>query len=226
MRTLAAIILALTVAAGCGSARVGGANSVEVTSTAQPAAAEVVLTCDGTGNQLSDTSVAAQPDGIHVQVENTSGSRLSLTVQNGGTDAPPGTSHQVFEIPPGTTRIGCMTDADWNEDPPDMSGLVPLTVADPDGVYAALSWTCNERSSGISDYAGTARGVPRSDLEQEARRVLSDVMQDSDTLERAGYPDSIGPSYQLMRDGHTIARVQFESDLHGGWLPEQVDKCV
>jgi hypothetical protein len=213
-------------AAGCGAAKVGSSTPSQPASSPPPPPAAVVLTCDGTGNSLSAPAIAAQPDGIHVQVDNTSGGQLSLTVENGGTDAPPGTSHHVFEIPPGTSKIGCMSDADWNQDPPEMSGLVPLRVADPDGVYATLSWTCNERSSGISDYAGAARGVPRSELEKATREALSDVIQDSDAVEPAGYPDSIGPSYQLVRDGHTIARVQFEPDLHGGWLTEQVDTCA
>jgi len=225
MRALAAILLTLTVAAGCGAAKVGTSSPSQPASSPQPPAAEVVLTCDGTGNSLSAPAIAAQPDGIHVQVDNTSGAKLSLTVQNGGTDAPPGTSHHVFEIPPGTTKIGCMTDADWNQDPPDMSGLVPLTVADPDGVYAPVDWACDGMSSGISDYGADARGVPRSELETAARKALSDVMQDSDTLQPAGYQDTLAPSYQLVRDGHTVARVQFESDMHGGWLTEQIDKC-
>lgn len=219
MRTLATGLIVLTLAAGCGSARVDSSGPTQPASSPAPAPAEVVLTCSPGGGEISTPTVAAQPDGVHVRVVNTSDTPLVFQWQDGGENAPVGASDHLITVAPGDTRIGC-ADADGNN-----PSLVALAVSDPGSVYSATAWTCTARSTGVLDYAAGSQGVPESQLPDAAREAFKDAIQDGDAIQPAGYPQGDYRSYQLVRDGQTVAQAEFMPDGHDGWLLSTNDRC-
>ena len=125
---------------------------------------------------------------------------------------------------------GCMTDADWNTDPPDHSGWVTLHVDDADHLWVD-DRTARERHLLLSaarlssgDYTLEARGVPLGELPADARKAFGSVEPD-DIVEPAGYPRQQPVEYRLVHDGEVRAVAHYFDDGHDGWLLDGVDDC-
>ena len=123
-------------------------------------ATQVGATCDGSLAAVSTPTVQAQPDGIHLLVENTSGQLLDFGIEDetGLTlegDSVPGTSGAyTYDLAPGTYRFTCN------------ASVVPFTVVDPAVHYVSPQLSCatpGSGTTGTTDFAPGARraGWPR-----------------------------------------------------------------
>jgi hypothetical protein len=216
MRLLLACAIAAVIASGCGSRT----TNMPSERGGLPNMARIVCTADGT--RLVTPAVLPQPNGVHVILSQQGGAPATLsTDQAGGWQ--PGPKPFVLTLPPGDARLGCMTMADWNADPPRHRAWVTLQVVDPDGRWVDDHPVGGGCSQSFIDYAPTAAGDPESQLARKARQALGATP--GDQVERAGYPRQQPIEYRLVRDGNVVALARFASTRPGRWLLEGVQKC-
>ncbi len=164
---------------------------------------------------------------MHLLIDNRLGFDSGFTVRFGdgggiGENAPMGESTHIVQAPPGTVEIGCYPDAQAIAEPE----LEPFEVIDADGLYRSTELDCSSVTSGISDYV---EGTPGElgDPVDLARSRFDDVigLTDDDVVERAGYPESDQPVVRLVRDGKTMATIDYRPADGGGWLEETFSRC-
>ena len=222
MRTLLAIAGVALAVAGCGEAQSTPPASGGPSSPATPAPDVAVVACTAGGTRLLTPDVRPQPDGIHVELRQQSGAPATLSTDQGGGWKPG--DDIVLTTPPGAVRMGCMTDADWNSDPPDHSGWVTLHVDDADHVWVDDRTVGDTCSGSAIDYGAEARGVSLGELPAAARKAFHSVEPD-DVVELASYPRQQPIEYRLVHDGAVRAIARYFDDGHGGWLLDGVDDC-
>jgi len=163
-----------------------------------------VVACTANGTKLLTPAVRPQPDGIHVELRQLSGDPATLSTDTGGGGKPG--ERIVLTSAPDATRMGCMTDADWNADPPAHRGWVTLQVHDQRGLWVDDRPATAQCSSAIYDYDTSAPGTPESDLAEFVGRHFR--IGPGETVERAGYPDQRPIEYRLVRDGVVVGVAQ------------------
>lgn len=227
-RILALLVVALLGLTACGagedadSGSGGPAESTEPEPTALPDVARVV--CDENGAHLETTSVRPQPDGIHFEIVNETGSERSVAIQNAqgtgtGMGVPAGTSTQVVDVEPGALTVSCT-------DPATEPGAgEALEVIDEDGIWVSTRLGCAEQFSGVVDYIQGASGETSDPLEAAKKAVEGFGLEPDDVFERAGYPDTDTARVRMVRDGEPIAVVDLIDDGTGKWLVSMVTGC-
>lgn len=227
-RILALLVVALLGLTACGagedadSGSGGPAESTEPEPTALPDVARVV--CDENGAHLETTSVRPQPDGIHFEIVNETGSERSVAIQNAqgtgtGMGVPAGTSTQVVDVEPGALTVSCT-------DPATEPGAgEALEVIDEDGIWVSTRLGCAEQFSGVVDYIQGASGETSDPLEAAKKAVEGFGLEPDDVFERAGYPDTDTARVRMVRDGEPIAVVDLIDDGTGKWLESMVTGC-
>jgi hypothetical protein len=194
------------------------------TPVAVPSADVAQVMCDGTSTQVLTPDVAAQPDGVHISVTNTSSSDLALQFQEvGGDDAPVGTNEVVWPLPPGPIELRCM---DPNADAGAPGGYVQLAIVDPHDFYvqADLQCTNGQAVGGNVDYVPGAKGEQGDPVDITKRNATG--LLPTDTVEAAGYPDAATRIVRLVRDGNVVARFSYFNGGNGGWLMESYQACT
>jgi hypothetical protein len=227
-RILALLVVALLGLTACGagedadSGSGGPAESTEPEPTALPDVARVV--CDENGAHLETTSVRPQPDGIHFQIVNETGSERSVAIQNAqgtgtGMGVAAGTSTQVVDVEPGALTVSCT-------DPAAEPGAgEALEVVDEDGVWVSTRLGCAEQFSQVVDYIQGASGETTNPLEAAKKAVEGFGLEPDDLFERAGYPDTDTARVRMVRDGEPLAVVDLIDDGTGKWLVSMVTGC-
>jgi hypothetical protein len=221
MRTLLAVVGVALAVAGCGEAQ-SEPPATGASAPAAPIPEVAVVACTADGTTLLTPDVRPQPDGIHVELRQRGGDPATLSTDQGGGWKPG--EDIVLTDPPGNVRMGCMTDADWNADPPDQSGWVTLHVDDADHLWVDDRTVGDTCSGSAIDYGEEARGVSHGELPAAARKAFADVAA-GDTVEPAGYPRQQPIEYRLVHDGQVRAVAHYFDDGHGGWLLDGVDDC-
>jgi hypothetical protein len=149
-------VLMLGIMAGCGhSAAATAVTDPAVAASVQPALADVVeVVCSSAGTRVSGTRFAAQHDGVHIRVQNTSGAsgvylnyRHWQRMSPGGGEPVDSGTVLVLGPPPGTVQLNCSYDQGGRQDPP-----VTIEVLDP-----ARAWRTGARDTRLFP-AGT---IPR-----------------------------------------------------------------
>jgi hypothetical protein len=199
-------------------------------SPALPDVAEVV--CDATGIRVLTPEVRPQADGVHIRVDNrTSGNRsVFLTSADGrriGASAHPGVSDlrndhggTALPVPPGSALIRCFDPAAPRGDVKN----VGFEVVDPDGEWKPASFDCAEIVTGSPLYTSDAKGQAGDPVEL-ARQHFQGLLP-TDVVELAGYPDEDEPIVRVVRDGATIATIEYFRAADGGWLENSVSRCT
>jgi hypothetical protein len=178
-----------------------------------------VVACDGQDITVQVGTVTARPDGVHVEVINTSDHTLAFNASDTDEfhDIPPGTSTFVesFSFDPGWHFVACGPGGRLAD------GFVrKIQVVDPNGAWSPTDLTC----PGAQQWGGgaSANGV---DPIEVARDALGDRVHEGDDLRFVGYPES--PSRRvvvLVRDGEPIAEAGMEA-RDGGWEATQINGC-
>ena len=197
------------------------------TNTVQPTPSEtsdvVLIACDGTSTTMQTPTAAAQADGVHLRIDNTSGTNLSFQMDSlGGDNADIGTTDLVAQLAPGTQRVRCQ---DPFGDRGSAFGWVSLEVVDPNGYWVDPALDCNGGMIGSSniDYAQQPAGI--LDPIEAGRNALQHYIQEGDELKLAGYPESKGQrTVVLVRDGRVVASVRLQRGTVG-WFNPGISAC-
>ena len=197
--------------------RTTAAPVASVTSPQPPAAALVV--CDGRTTRIEVGDVVARPEGVRVDVINTTDRTLAFAASDTDEfhDVPPGWSSFVesFFFGPGPHFVSCGPE-----------GRLPgyfeqqIHVLDPNDVWIPLDLVCPG-----SEQWGHDVGVTGSDPVSLAREALGDRVRPEDELRLAGYPAS--PTRRvvvLLRGGEAIAEVWMKA-TEGGWAGYLMNGC-
>ena len=173
------------------------------------------VACDGTRTAIVVPVVRAQPDGVHVRFDNTSGAVLDYSIEDvGGDSVPVAGGSFTFTFGPGDYKLSCAKD------------LVSFEVVDPAGIYKAAA--CADPGSGTtgtSDYGQGATGARGKVLDVARRQVRGLVA--GDVVELAGYPQATGDRLVRVVHGATVLAVlSYADDGHGGWLLVREHSCA
>ena len=174
-------------------------------------ATSLELTCRTDGsNEVSETTVQAQPDGVHLRVVNEYDEPVSI----GGFDADPGRSTWTFAFAPGAESFSCwpFSQHGSGEEP---SGT-DVEIVDPDGMYVDGKVECaGQMWSSIADFveAPDDDGPPPLDV----ARTRIEGLRDTDVLRVQGYPEQDGAGVIVIRDGRVIASFSFVKFLDSPW---------
>ncbi|WP_089297292.1 hypothetical protein [Actinoplanes regularis] len=215
------IVVALGITTGCGTSTPPATRADQAASPSPvPVAAEVVdVVCSPAGTRVSATRFAAQRDGVHLRVQNTSGkSGVYLNYNqdqragvSGGDPVDSGTV-LILGAAPGRMELNCSYDTGSSQDAP-----VAIEVLDPAGAWhtgdlAALG--CSSPQSSLIDWvyrpgdgktADTALAALAAQFEQPVtwRHV------------REGYVDSARQTYVAMRNGKPWATASADRSSSG-----------
>lgn len=218
----ASVIAVLAILPSC-AGRPSRSDVPDVASGA-PDVARIVCSEDGT--RVETPTVRAQPDGVHVTVDNRLGfhTGFSMRFENGGgggRNAPRGESAHVLSAPPGRLEIGCYTDRDALA--PDLQAL---RVVDPTGIYRSTELDCERIVGENVDFASGTPGVEGDPVEIARDDLGSAVgLRADDVVELAGYPEDEPPTVRLVRDGRVVATISYFETEQGGWLQDSLSRC-
>lgn len=199
----AVLALVLLVSAGC--AREVQTRAIDPAAwSAEPGVAtEFTLTCGSDGSSsVSDDTVQAQPDGVHLRVVNEYVEPVSV----GGFDADPGTTTWTLTEAPGRFGLSCWPysqHTSGDEPPP-----IDIEIVDPSGLFVPGQVECpGEAMAGHSDFGPepATYGPPPLDV---ARESIPGLRSD-DIVQIAGYPEQDNASVSVIRDGKVIASYGF-----------------
>jgi hypothetical protein len=191
------------------------------TESEAPSADVAAITCGGTGTTVSTPIVAAQSDGVHIAIQNTSMDPVSVQFESSGHGVQPNsTTAMIEQLPPGTQKVRCEPQSDNVA----VFGWETFKVVDPNGYWVSFKLTCPGQMFGqITDYAQQQAGV--ADPIDAARPALAHWLQPDDVLMVAGYPDD--PDSRVVvgvRDGVNVvsAVLELSSD---GWVVSGTSGC-
>ncbi len=216
MRTASTAIAAIGLAA-CAKAPV---DRTEPAAAPSPLPDAVQVVCDANGTSVTTPIARPQPDGVHLRIENTTGTDMGFDVGTlGGDNAPSGASEIVWPVPPGDIEVGC-SDLEGNR-----QDRATLTIQDPDGIWIDPKVGCDDVAVGTADYVQGATGE-HGDLVAIARAGVADRLREGDVVEAAGYPAATDRHVIVVRDGTTVADLTYRLDEAGtGWLLDSESTC-
>ena len=185
------------------------------------------VTCTRDGIELLSSEVPAQPDGVHVIVDNPGGARFVLAHLKGPTPVPSGDrslgvgvrarglARGVEWWPPGPVELSCHGKGiDERRE--------TVLVTDPQGLWVSGALACEqtvqwERVSVILN----------TDMETAVRENVRGVLP-TDEIVRAGYPQDPNPAATILvvRDGDPLAAlILIYVGSEGGWYPFVGEIC-
>jgi hypothetical protein len=224
---VALAIFSAAVVVGCGQGSTEPAPPVSQTESATlPDVAQI--DCEVNGARVATPRVRPQPDGLHLNVENDTGSELAFSVEESetggqGASAPTGSVDYVWSIPPGKVFVKCTNE---EADPSEVQGA-ELEVVDRDRLWVStsLSETCKQASISTADYAVGAKGEMGDPVDIARKLFEKQGLEPGDVVEPAGYPDGDETIVRVTRSGDVIATMSFLPDGADGWLPENTTLC-
>lgn len=209
----------LVLAVACGSPEEGrplGSDEVPP----PPNMLEVVCRADGSTQLLND-EVAAQPDGVHVRVDNRAGEPVSVSVA----DFDAGISEQTLDLAPGTAEVGCYPFS-MHEGPPPPEERVE--ILDPAGHWVDGEVRCGGQGvmveSATLDYVAGARGEQGDPVDLAEQRVRG--LEPNDEVLAVGYPEAPSREVGIVRGGDVAAVLHYEPAEDGGWLLGSYEACA
>lgn len=196
------------------------------------------VTCDGASSSVDTPLVAAQSDGVHIDLVNAGDEPLSFTwhpagseggpddsvtavIGETGADAvEPGTTATVWTFAPGSYIFVCLAPGTG-----EVTGMAPIEVVDPAGFYVPFELECAGEAYGSAPgYADGARGDEGDPLGIARARLTG--LEEGDLVERAGYSESEAETVvRIVRGGVVVGRVLLFDDRRGDWLLSSVEGC-
>jgi hypothetical protein len=197
-------------------------------SDAWGAATALSVTCTRNGVDLLSTEVPAQPDGVHIIVDNPGGARIVHAHLKGPTPVshpdrslsvgvrPQGLARHIQAWPPGPVELSCHGQGiDERRE--------TVHVTDPQGLWVSDALACEEtvefeRESFLFN----------ADIEAAMRDNVRGVLP-TDEIVRAGYPQDPDPAATalVVRDGDRVAAlILIYVGSEGGWYPFIGEICV
>jgi hypothetical protein len=187
------------------------------------------IECKVNGAQVVTARVRPQPDGLHLEVRNDTGTELGFSAEDSetggqGASAPTGSVNYVWSLPPGKLLVKCTDD---KADPSEVQGA-ELEVVDEDGLWVSTSLgdSCTESSTLTLDYGVGAHGEKGDPVDIARELFEKQGLEPGDLVEPGGYPDGDETIVRVTRAGDVIATMSFFSDGAGGWLQEDTTLCA
>jgi hypothetical protein len=194
---------------------------------AEPAIPSVVrLTCDGSTARIDSRIVAAQPDGIHIELAQSPGQRPTnvafydsrtakgpegsgLTFSLMGRTSPTAPTEVTLRDPTsiGWLTIACTRTKSFRRlhDPMDWAGV---EVVDPAGVWTSSALDCRGPGHRVGEMnlprTVDVRGVTAKELADVLLRYTPEL-RPGDVVVEAGFPSDGEPLFVALRDGRAIA---------------------
>lgn len=202
------------------------------TATVFPPSKEAHVVCEAGSTNVVTPVVIAQPDGVHILVENREPVHLGFAYEGsegseaGGDNADRGESRHVKTLAPGEVRVRCLPPA---PDTGSTEEWATFQVIDPRRLWVPHELDCN--FSGGSDggyYAEPPKGDPRDPVEI-AREDLA--AKPGDEVKVAGYPEAVPRLVILVRDGRTIGLAEYQpasfagGPKGSGWILDGYESC-
>jgi hypothetical protein len=178
------------------------------------------IRCDDAGAEVLTPIVVAQPDGVHVHVDNLA---EAAALDFGSFGGPIDEAVRAWPIHPGTFSVECLERAsDVYRGP----GAARFEVVDPNGFWVPGTPECAEDDPLLKIRAYDGGGADYVDDESAIRGILHSV-QPSDHVRIPFYPKGGGSKdlrYVVVRDGRVVAYVfvglSDEKDPEGAGLTE------
>jgi hypothetical protein len=193
----------------------------------EPLPSVAQVSCSDGGTQVSTPVVQPQPDGVHIAIDNSTGSDLGLQIKDfGGDNAPAGTSEIVKAVPPGVYGLAC-TDPTSSAEPT----YQLFEVQDPAGIWVSTDLTGCTSAAGIAgSFAGSSHGpsdivgVQGTPVEVVTSTIPG--LLPTDLIEPAGYPSTKDEAnVRVVRDGAVVASYHLFPDSQGGWYIDSAQAC-
>jgi hypothetical protein len=181
------------------------------------------ITCGGSTMTVLTPTVAAQPDGVHIAIHNTSSDPLSVQFENFGDGAQPNSTTELIEpLPPGTQKVRCEPQSDNVV----VFGWETFKVVDPSAYWVPDVLDCPGPVFSLVgiDYATTPEGV--GDPIEAVRSAGGIVtLEPGDDLQVVGYPDAPDSREVIVtRQGTPVDLVQLSRGSQG-WYVSGGDHC-
>jgi hypothetical protein len=183
------------------------------------------IRCGAEGTEVLTPFVAAQPDGVHIAVENPAGAaavEFSLSGSPGsifGGDS----GEEVWPIEPGEVFVECLEEV---SDTSQGLGTAKFEVVDEGDLWAASTLECSQGDSAIEVSVHDGGAAEYVDDEATIRAMLHSVQPD-DEVRPPGYPKGAGTKdlrSVVVRDGRVVAvlsvHLSDDSDPYGAGLTE------
>jgi hypothetical protein len=191
------------------------------------------LTCtrEPWGIEPLSTEVPAQPNGVHIVVDNAAAATHLSSHMKGQPHVPTGGRTLRYSLldpdPDGFVRLV----ATWPPGPVELACEAPgieqrsetVHVTDPDGQWISAVLPCEE-----SVPYDRERSQPYADLEKNIRRNISGVLP-TDEIVRAGYPQDSFPAATMLvvREGESVAAITLlYIDSEAFWIPSYGKICA
>jgi hypothetical protein len=190
------------------------------TSVSPPPKSSVAANGDSVTRVLTP-KVAAQPDGVHMQIDNRLGERAKYFAEGWtGVEGPltegplpKGKSNAVEDFPPGPAWIRCYL-------PGDIYYInASFEIVEGDSGYKSLDLECKLGTEPIhlSLMYATAGSDFGDDPVKGAREVFSQEgykgLKEGDVVEEAGYPEEPDQPVRVVRNGKVIATIDSDVGL-------------
>ena len=188
------------------------------------------VVCTGDGMQLASTEVAAQSDGVHVDIEDGSAEASQWRVMvfgksdgRFGSFIAGGPGKVIFPIPPTVAYAKC---GDTSPNDPSEPGVTPFRVIDPNHFWVSEALVCDDPvdARGFRAEAGAL-----SDLEQTAEDAIRDHVRGvlpTDEVLAGGYGSGPDTAWMIVRrSGNVLAGFQVVRASDDRWGVHWGDTC-
>lgn len=214
------LVVGLLALAACGRETADVVLAVPSVS-ALPTVAEAV--CGADGLAVRTPTVAAQTDGVHVRVVNTTAEEAALVYEEGpqgaggGHNLPAIGTTLVLAVAPGSFSLGCGP-LRAGRPAPDAT----VEVLDPEGLFVVNQPYCEQYSGSTAEIDPAMRGEP--DPLVAAGDRLHAIAGDGD-VRPVGYPEGDEHRYGLFRDGELIATATLVAAAGDTWFASEDVRC-
>jgi hypothetical protein len=189
------------------------------------------IVCDGDGAHVLTPKVEAQPDGVHLVLDNRLSGNADYSIDHSdggmGWNVPVGESERVANVPPGTARISCYRRS-WGKEKVGEISEGTIKILAGDSGYKSTELDCSgKRATGdYGAYSEEAVNGRKGDPVELARRTFAGSLREGDVVEIAGNPESRDEkTVRVVRDGRVVATVTYFRST-SGWFGDVVDACA
>jgi hypothetical protein len=186
------------------------------------------VTCTRDGIDLLSTEVPAQPDGVHIIVDNPGGARIvhahlkgptPVTISPRGLSVgvrPQGLARDIEAWPPGPVELSC-----HGQEMDERRETVHVT--NPQGLWVSAALACDD----TVPYHRPTDSTPYTDMETAVRQNVKGLLP-TDEIVRAGYPQDPFPAATMLvlREGEPLAAITLiYIDSEEFWIPSTGEIC-
>jgi hypothetical protein len=162
--------------------------------------------------------VEAQPDGMHLQIDNRVGKYAGYSISvaratplesyESGDYIRNGITNQVIEAP-GIAKIQCYPTENYDFT---VRKYAYFEVVAGESGYKPTELECRPDAEITGTSAADMGGYTGSHPVAQAREHFSERLKEGDLVEEAGYPQAQSPSVRVVRDGKVVATIHYDAD--------------